>query len=53
MPEHKVALFGNGGSSCDAQHMAAEMLGVSGDKGSNRGMLAISLADNSAFRCTL
>ncbi len=45
----KVVLFGNGGSSCDAQHIAAEMLGVREDKGSNRGLLAISLADNTAL----
>ncbi len=45
----KVVLFGNGGSSCDAQHIAAEMLGVKEDKGSNRGLLAISLADNTAL----
>ena len=45
----KVVLFGNGGSSCDAQHIAAEMLGVRQDKGSNKGLLAISLADNTAL----
>ncbi len=45
----KVVLFGNGGSSCDAQHIAAEMLGVREDQSSNRGLLAISLADNTAL----
>ena len=45
----KVLLFGNGGSSCDAQHIAAEMLGVVEDKGSKRGLLAVSLADNTAL----
>lgn len=45
----KVVLFGNGGSSCDAQHIAAEMLGVREDKSSNRGLLGISLADNTAL----
>ena len=45
----KVVLFGNGGSSCDAQHIAAEMLGVREDQGSNKGLLATSLADNTAL----
>ena len=45
----KVVLFGNGGSSCDAQHIAAEMLGVREDQSSKRGLLAISLADNTAL----
>ena len=45
----KVVLFGNGGSSCDAQHIAAEMLGVTEDKSSKRGLLAICLADNTAL----
>ena len=45
----KVVLFGNGGSSCDEQHIAAEMLGVRENKGSKRGLLAISLADNTAL----
>ena len=45
----KVVLFGNGGSSCDAQHIAAEMLGVRENKGSNRGLLAMALADNTAL----
>lgn len=45
----KVVLFGNGGSSCDAQHIAAEMLGVKEDQNSKRGLLAISLADNTAL----
>ena len=45
----KVLLFGNGGSSFDAQHIAAEMLGVVEDKGSKRGLLAVSLADNTAL----
>ena len=45
----KVVLFGNGGSSCDAQHIAAEMLGVREDQNSNKGLLAISLADNTAL----
>ena len=45
----KVVLFGNGGSSCDAQHIAAEMLGVRQDQSSKRGLLAISLADNTAL----
>ena len=45
----KVVLFGNGGSSCDAQHIAAEMLGVMENKGSKRGLLAISLSDNTAL----
>ena len=45
----KIVLFGNGGSSCDAQHMAAEMLGVREDQSSKKGLLAISLADNTAL----
>ena len=45
----KVVLFGNGGSSCDAQHIAAEMLGVMEDQSSKKGLLAISLADNTAL----
>lgn len=45
----KVVLFGNGGSSCDAQHIAAEMPGVREDQSSKRGLLAISLADNTAL----
>ena len=45
----KVVLFGNGGSSCDAQHIAAEMLGVREDQISNRGLLAVSLSDNTAL----
>ena len=45
----KVVLFGNGGSSCDAQHIAAEMLGVTEGKDNKRGLLAISLADNTAL----
>ena len=45
----KLVLFGNGGSSCDAQHIAAEMLGVRENKGSKRGLLAISLTDNTAL----
>ncbi len=45
----KVVLFGNGGSSCDAQHIAAEMLGVTEDQSNKRGLLAISLADNTAL----
>ncbi len=45
----KVVLFGNGGSSCDAQHIAAEMLGVREDQSSKRGLPAISLADNTAL----
>ena len=45
----KVVLFGNGGSSCDAQHIAAEMLGVREDQSSKRGLLAISLTDNTAL----
>ena len=45
----KVVLFGNGGSSCDAQHIAAEMLGITAGHDSKRGLLAISLADNTAL----
>lgn len=45
----KVVLFGNGGSSCDAQHIAAEMLGITAGRDSKRGLLAISLADNTAL----
>jgi D-sedoheptulose 7-phosphate isomerase len=45
----KVVLFGNGGSSCDAQHIAAEMLGVVEDQSTKRGLLAVSLADNTAL----
>ena len=45
----KVVLFGNGGSACDAQHIAAEMLGVIEDQSSKRGLLALSLADNTAL----
>ena len=45
----KVVLFGNGGSSCDAQHIAAEMLGVREDQNSKRGLLAMSLTDNTAL----
>lgn len=45
----KVVLFGNGGSSCDAQHIAAEMLGITSGRDSKRGLLAISLADNTAL----
>lgn len=45
----KVVLFGNGGSSCDAQHIAAEMLGITEGPDSKRGLLAIALADNTAL----
>jgi D-sedoheptulose 7-phosphate isomerase len=45
----KIVLFGNGGSSCDAQHVAAEMLGVTEDRDSKRGLLAIALTDNTAL----
>jgi D-sedoheptulose 7-phosphate isomerase len=45
----KVVLFGNGGSSCDAQHIAAEMLGITAGHDSKRGLLAISLSDNTAL----
>jgi D-sedoheptulose 7-phosphate isomerase len=45
----KVVLFGNGGSACDAQHIAAEMLGITAGRDSKRGLLAISLADNTAL----
>ncbi len=45
----KVVLFGNGGSSCDAQHIAAEMLGITAGGDSKRGLHAISLADNTAL----
>ena len=40
----KVVLFGNGGSSCDAQHIAAEMLGITEGPGITSGLLAISLS---------
>jgi D-sedoheptulose 7-phosphate isomerase len=45
----KVVLFGNGGSSCDAQHIAAEMLGITAGHDSKRGLLAIALTDNTAL----
>ena len=45
----KVMLFGNGGSSCDAQHVAAEMLGIRESQESKRGLLAIVLTDNTAL----
>ena len=45
----KVVLFGNGGSSCDAQHIAAEMLGVREHQSCKKGLLAMSLADNTAL----
>jgi len=45
----KVVLFGNGGSACDAQHIAAEMLGVSEGQDSKRGLLAVVLTDNTAL----
>jgi len=45
----KVVLFGNGGSACDAQHIAAEMLGVTAGQDSQRGLLAMALADNTAL----
>jgi D-sedoheptulose 7-phosphate isomerase len=45
----KVVLFGNGGSSCDAQHIAAEMLGITEGYNNKRGLLAMALADNTAL----
>ena len=45
----KVVLFGNGGSACDAQHIAAEMLGITNGHDGKRGLLAIALADNTAL----
>lgn len=45
----KVVLFGNGGSSCDAQHIAAEMLGITAGQGSKKGILAVALTDNTAL----
>ena len=45
----KVVLFGNGGSSCDAQHIAAEMLGVTEGRHSKKGLLAMALTDNTAL----
>ena len=45
----KVVLFGNGGSSCDAQHIAAEMLGITEGPDTTSGLLAIALSDNTAL----
>ena len=45
----KVLLFGNGGSSCDAQHIAAEMLGITEGPDTTSGLLAIALSDNTAL----
>jgi D-sedoheptulose 7-phosphate isomerase len=45
----KVVLFGNGGSSCDAQHIAAEMLGITEGPDTASGLLAIALSDNTAL----
>ena len=45
----KVVLFGNGGSSCDAQHIAAEMMGITERQGTTKGLLAIALSDNTAL----
>ena len=45
----KVVLFGNGGSSCDAQHIAAEMLGITAGEDGKKGLLAIALTDNTAL----
>ena len=45
----RVVLFGNGGSSCDAQHIAAEMLGITESRDSKRGLLAMALTDNTAL----
>ncbi len=45
----KVVLFGNGGSACDAQHIAAEMLGIRESQDSKTGLLAVVLTDNAAL----
>lgn len=45
----KVVLFGNGGSACDAQHIAAEMQGIRERQGTTQGLLALVLTDNTAL----
>ncbi len=45
----KVVLFGNGGNASDAQHIAAEMQGIRAHQGTNQGLLAHVLTDNTAL----
>jgi D-sedoheptulose 7-phosphate isomerase len=45
----KVVLFGNGGSASDAQHIAAEMQGIRAHQGTNQGLLALVLTENTAL----
>jgi len=47
--EGKVVLCGNGGSASDAQHIAAEMQGIRAHQGTNQGLLALVLTDNTAL----
>lgn len=45
----KVVLCGNGGSASDAQHIAAEMLGIRAHPDTPQGLLALVLTDNTAL----
>jgi D-sedoheptulose 7-phosphate isomerase len=45
----KVVLCGNGGSSSDAQHIAAEMQGIRAHPDTPHGLLALVLTENTAL----
>jgi len=45
----KVVLCGNGGSASDAQHIAAEMLGIRAHPDTPQGLLALVLTENTAL----
>lgn len=50
---HKLLLFGNGGSACDASHLAAEFVGRFSSARERRGLPALALTTDQAIITSL